>query len=207
MMKMTRKSVISSHPPASIAPGTLVVLPSDPLELQLLPNGMIRVVEGARAHQIDLRDDIVGCLGPLFDPTSDERHDGGDRKTVLDATQENGEHFVVLSAEAPANCDIQGKCGGAPLNMTLIWLRIGADLSLKSKQAFAVEDCWQSRGLDGERLDNAEWIEWREKMLSLSLGAFTMRFTEVNADSDVSGNVTYDRRAARHGLQITHAVR
>ena len=117
---------------------------------------------------------------------------------MLDVTEDNGEHFVVLSAEAPANCDVQARCGGAPLDMTLIWLEVGADLSLESKQVFAVEDCWESRALDDEPVDNGDWIEWRKRLLSLSHGAFTMRFSEFNT----SGSVTYDRRTPRSGLRI-----
>ena len=103
--------------------------------------GVVRVMDRTRGRQIDLRHDIVGCLGEVYDHTTGERFADGDKKTLLDVTEDHGEHFILLSAEAAANCDVQSRCGGAPSNVTLIWLEIAADLSLESKQAFAVEDC------------------------------------------------------------------
>jgi len=150
-------------------------------------------VAGKRVRQIDLRADIVGCRASVFRPT------------ILNVTADNGEHFVVLSAEAPANCEAEHRCGGAPDSMTLVWLAIRADLSLESKQVFVIEDCWEDRALDGEPVDNGDWDEWREKLLSQSHGAFTMNFAESTADGEVSGRVTYNRRAARSGLQITRS--
>ena len=160
--------------------------------------GIVRLKEGGRAARVNLSQDIVGCLGQLYDPTTSERFGKGEGTSrVLDVTVNQGRRFVLLMALAAANCNVQGHCGAAgEPNVTLIWLEIAADLSVVKKQTFAVVDCRNDRGVEGAPDD------WADR-LNLVDGSLTVTFTEFRGGSaDVTGTVTYSRQTADHGLSI-----
>jgi hypothetical protein len=159
--------------------------------------GIIRLEDGRHVSRVNLRQDIVGCLGQLYDPTTGERLGEGEGSSrVLDVTTNGGRRFVLLSAVAAANCNIQGRCGAAAEpNVTLIWLEIRADLSVVNKQTFAVIDCGASRGVDATD-------DWPDKLRVVN-GALTVTFHEFGASADVNGTVSYSRRTAGRGLIVS----
>lgn len=164
------------------------------------PKGVLNLTAGDRQKQVSLSRDIVGCLGELFDSSNGERLGKGEgSNTVLDVSEEDGHRFVLMSAVAAPNCNVQGACGAGGPDVTLIWLHVGADLSILEKQVFAVEDCRAPRWVEGQSDD---WF----KRVALKDGVLTLNFTEmVDAGatmSEASGRVTYDTRAARSGIQV-----
>ena len=169
------------------------------------PDAVLSVTEGSRRTQVSLRPDIAGCLGQVFDGSTGERYGSGDRRrTVLDVKEENDDRFILLSAVAAPNCNVQGRCGAADSDVTLIWLHVGADLSIKEKQVFAVENCREQRWVDDQPAD------WSDR-IALTNGVLSLKFTEVPDAAtpgipEVSGRVLYDTRAARSGLQVSRVL-
>jgi hypothetical protein len=159
--------------------------------------GIIRLEDGRHTSRADLHQDILGCLGQLYDPATGGRFGKAEgRSRVLDVTTNGGRRFVLLSAVAAANCNVQGQCGAASgPNVTLIWLEIGADLSVVNKQTFAVVDCAGARGVDA----TDDWSD----TLRLVNGALTVTFREFGASADVVGTVSYSRRTADRGLIVS----
>jgi hypothetical protein len=159
------------------------------------PGGILRLSKADRVVRIDLRRDVAGCLGEMFDPTTGERFGVGEgNNKVLDVVERDREHFVMLSAQAMPNCNIQGSCGAAPIpNVTLVWVHVAPDLSVVEKQAFAIVDCVHPRSvLDAHH-------GWQDR-LELRGGSLTLAFVE--GLDDVRGRATYDRRTPQVGIRI-----
>lgn len=179
------------------AGGPVQAAPS--LSVTWQPGGIVRLKEGPRTSRVNLSQDIAGCLGQMYDPTTGERFGKGEGKSrVLDVTTIQGRRFVLLIAPASANCNVQGRCGAADPNVTLIWLEIAADLSISRKQTFAVVDCFASRGIKGAPDD---WAD----TLSLVNGSLAITFTDFGGP-DVVGTVGYSRAAADQGLRVSGAA-
>jgi hypothetical protein len=166
-------------------------------------NGVVRVSQGRNVSRIDLSKDISGCLGRVFDGSTNERFGSGLHKThVFDVTSRDGQHFLLVGAVAAPNCNVQGQCGAGDDDVTLIWLHAGADLALVRKQVFAVEDCVYARWVEGLPDD------WSSN-LKLTAGLLMFNFTETVYDPDAgksrdfSGQAIYDRQSASDGIRIT----
>lgn len=166
--------------------------------------GIVRLSDGTRVTRVNLSDDIVGCLGQLYDRSTGEKFGPGEgRSRVLDVTELDGHRYILLTAVAAPNCNVQGRCGAGDSNVTLIWLDVAPDLSVASKKAFTVEDCVEARWVDDERDD------WRDKV-GLVDGRLTIKFKEFDRSSseraEISGRVTYERRDARIGFVVSRAA-
>jgi hypothetical protein len=168
-------------------------------------NAGVRISQGKNVSRIDLREDIIGCLGELFDGSTKQRFGSGLRKTqVLDVVGSDGQHYVLLSAATAPNCNVQGRCGAGDNDVTLIWLQVGADLAVIRKQVFAAEDCIAARWIEGMP---ENW----DSTLTLSAGSLTLSFTEDVYDrtadklQEFTGQAVYDRRSASEGIRITRA--
>ena len=168
-------------------------------------NPGVRISQGKNISRIDLREDIVGCLGDVFDGSTNKRFGSGLRKTqVLDVVDSDGHHYVLLSAATAPNCNVQGRCGAGDNDVTLIWLQIGADLAVIRKQVFAAEDCVAARWIEGMP---ENW----DSTLTLSAGSLKLSFTEDVYDrtadklQEFTGQAIYDRQSASEGLRITRA--
>ena len=166
--------------------------------------GVLRLSQSGRDATIDLSEDIVGCLGQLYDGATRERFGSGEGPNkVLDVAEVEGRRFLLLSAAAAPNCNVQGACGAGDPNVTLIWLHIAPDLSVAAKKTFTVEDCLAARWVEGEPED------WRGK-LALSDGVLALRFKEIDRRStdmaEITGRVTYDRKTPAAGIVISRAT-
>ena len=166
-------------------------------------NGIVRVSQGRNVRRIDLSRDIAGCVDRVFDSSNNERYGSGLHKTqVLDVTSRDGEHFLLLSAVAAPNCNVQGQCGAGDDNVTLIWVHVGADLAVANKQSFVLRDCVSARSVDGLPDD------WPSN-LKLTAGSLKLSFSETTYGADkveeLSGQVVYDRQSASEGIRITRS--
>jgi|SRR5215471_3951997 len=160
--------------------------------------GIVRLKEGARVSRLNVKEDIVGCLGQLFDPTTGERFGSGEGTgRVLDVATNQGRRFLLLSAAAAANCNVQGQCGAAAWpNVTLIWMEIAADLSVVRKQTFAIIDCRAPRWVDGAPDDWADTF-------GLANGALRIAFVESSGPADVHGVASYDHKTPERGISVS----
>jgi hypothetical protein len=167
--------------------------------------GVVRLTDEKKVARIDVSRDIDGCLGDLFDPVTKERLGVGESGRILDVAEVDQARFILAAAAAPPNCNVQGHCGAAGPNVTLIWLRVGRDMSLVAKQAFPVVDCIDMRSV--EDFDD----DW-PKRLKVTDGTLTIKFTELTLRSDInklaesSGSLTYDRKNASAGIQISRTA-
>ncbi len=180
--------------------------PAVALEAEWEKDAVVRLSQGHRVAWVDLQGDIEGCHGEMFDPTTGEHFGSGLGKIrVLDVAESGGQHFVLVSALAYPNCNIQGECGAAGPNVTLIWLQLGGDLSVVAKEAFTVEYCRHGRWVEGLGDD------WPFR-ISLSGGSLRLTFKEQVSDPgtegyhEVTGQVTYDRRTPAAGIQVTRVA-
>lgn len=169
--------------------------------------GIVRVSDGRYDVRFDLQEDIVGCVGQVYDRSTGERFGSGLRATrVLDSLRSGNSRFVLVSAVAAPNCNVQGRCGAGDDDVTLIWLQLADDLALVKKQVFAVEDCVYPRWVEGLPED------WRTNM-KLSSGVIKLDFIESVYDQaakkpqEYGGQVLYDRQNVSAGLQISRTAR
>ena len=168
------------------------------------PNAVLDVSAGKVAKRLLLAADVEGCLDRLFDPTTNERYGSGEgHKVILDVTESGPDRFVLIGAAAAPNCNVQGQCGAADDNITLIWLHLDAQLAIVKKQVVLVEAC-PTRYLDRAG-QPADWFE----RLSLTNGLLTLKFAEMIQSGDEfvesTSTLRYDTRAAQAGMQIERA--
>jgi hypothetical protein len=105
---------------------------------------------------------------------------------------------VLLSAIAPANCNVQGMCGAASEpNVSLIWIKLAPDLTVEDKQTVVLVDCQTDRSVEGVP------DEWATQ-LHLVEGKLKIAFRESASDGrDITGQVEYDRRTPEQGIRVT----
>jgi hypothetical protein len=164
------------------------------------PAGVVRLRDRARSSRVDLRPDIAGCQGDVFDPATEVRLGRQVRVRVLDATRRDGRDYILLIATAPPNCNIQGACGASPRpDATLVWLEIAPDLSVLRRQMFVVDHCV------GARYVRAEADDWAARV-RLTNDVLAIKFDEIGRGldgGDITGRADYDRRAPAAGIRIT----
>jgi hypothetical protein len=159
------------------------------------PKGYLQLSDGSRKRRLDLRDDVPGCIGQRYDPTTGERGAADASLIVLDTADRDGRHYVLLSAIAQPNCNVQGMCGAAAEpNVSLIWLKLKSDLTIESKQTVALVDCRTDRSVAGVKDD------WDATDLKLVDGKLRLAFDEAGA---AGGRVEYDRQSADQGIRVT----
>jgi hypothetical protein len=160
-------------------------------------DGSLVIKDGKRSVQIDVRKDLPGCVGRLYDPTDRDWHADAmlDFKLLANASGDGG-HYILLAASVSPNCNVQGQCGAADSNVGLLWLHLDPGLSLDGKQAFPIESCQDSRLVQDDRDD---WVQ----RLHFIGDLLTIDFEEPDAkDGRTTGQVIYDRRAPEAGFKI-----
>jgi hypothetical protein len=172
-------------------------------QVQVIPEspGIVRLLSAGHTNVVDLRKDISGCFGELYDSSTGERFgQAGENLRVLDVTELSGQWYVLLSGSAHPNCNVQGACGASSRpDTTLIWLHLDPQLSVVEQHTFAVEDC--RAGRTAETSDD----EWASR-LHLSRGVLLVEFRESFAGADgqdVVGQAVYDRGQPTAGIRIT----
>jgi hypothetical protein len=159
--------------------------------------GFVQLSDGPRKRRVDLRQDVPGCLGQLYDPSTGQRMRSDASLNVLDLVHREARHYVLLSAIAPPNCNVQGMCGAASEpNVSLIWLKLAPNLTVEEKQAVVLVDCRTDRSVEGVPEDWATHLR-------LVDGKLLLAFRESGADGkDVSARVEYDRRMPEQGIHV-----
>jgi len=172
-----------------IKPGRLIVTPE--------PAGFVQLASGAAHVRVDLRGDVPGCLGERYDPTTGERSGSDAALEVLDISNRAGRSYILLSAVAPPNCNVQGMCGAAPQpNVSLIWLKVTSEMTVEDKQTVVVEDCRTDRSVEGLPDDWAEHLRTGD-------GKLRITFRQSGpAGQDVTGTAEYDRRSPEAGIRL-----
>jgi hypothetical protein len=181
--------------PQAVAGTSETQLPS--LTVQGRSDGSLVINDAKRSVQIDVRKDLPGCVGQLYDPTDRGWHADAmlDFKLLDDATR-NGGHYVLFAASVSPNCNVQGQCGAADSNVALLWLNLDPGLSVEDKQAFPIESCQDSRLVQDDRDD------WVQKLHFIG-DLLTIDFEEPDAkDGRTTGQFIYDRRAPEAGFKI-----
>lgn len=160
--------------------------------------GFVQLSRGADHIRLDLRDDIPGCLGERYDPTTGETFESGDTLRVLDVSDRGGRHYVLMLAIAEPNCNVQGRCGGAPSpNLNLIWIKVTPELVVEEKQTVIVEDCETGRFVD-EVPDGWE----RQMQVPRDKLSITIRETTPDTGNAIS-RAEYDRQSPEAGIRVT----
>jgi hypothetical protein len=181
----------------SVAAGGRAAAGAPQLTVKPDRTGFVQLSDGPRKRRLDLRQDVPGCLGQLYDPSTGQRVRSDASVTVLDLVHREARHYVLLSAIAPPNCNVQGMCGAASEpNVSLIWLKLAPNLAVEEKQTVVLVDCQTDRSVE----DVPD--EWATH-LHLVDGKLGLAFRESGADGkDVSGRVEYDRRTPEVGIRV-----
>ena len=158
----------------------------------------IRIVAGTERTVVNLTDDVSGCL-ELFDPTISQRRTRQPlRIKVIDRVSKDDKHYLVLLAEAPSNCNVQGYCG-AGTDFTLIWLKLDAGLKLDRKQSALIVGCKENIYPTDPEYDSQDW-----PVIKLVRGRLTIEYG--NTIDDVVrtlSQLVYDRKFPERGFAIT----
>jgi len=156
----------------------------------------IRLVAGKERTLIDLTDDVSGCLD-VFDPHAPIAKRPLEIK-VIDRVRKDDKDYLVLLTGAQSNCNVQGFCGAA-VNLTLIWLKLGAGLKLEEKKAVVIEDCRFDIYIKDHDYDRLDYPQVR-----LVRGNLTVEYGKTLDDNDRNlSRLAYDRKSPEQGFVIT----
>ncbi len=173
----------------------------DPIRIASLNDGQFRFVKGRARTVYDLKSNISGCSGRLFDGGTGQKLGGSVRARVLDQTFKSGFGYVLMQVTTNTGCNVQGMCG-AGLSEDVIWLKFNSSLKLIARKSAMVEDCATDTELtrfDGKRIEAQGLIlETRGGVLALQ----SKRDNTAQKTSRVT-TVRYDRRMAERGLVVT----
>lgn len=179
--------------------------PADRVRVTAFPRGEFVLAEGRRAVRVNLANRLAGCTAGLYDGSDPKsRPEGGEATTrVLDLVRRGNGWFLTFQATLQANCNVMGECG-AGRAVTLVWLRLGADLRVQDRQTAVVADC--RRGLD--LVDWTGRVEGRpldgdDPALEVRGGALKAESALTRADgTEARSTVRYERARAERGLIV-----
>jgi hypothetical protein len=119
---------------------------------------------------------------------------------VIDSIRIGGTYYLLIAAGARPNCNIQGECGAADNDMTLIWLKMSEHLHLQDKQAVLIDACRQRVRLVNPVQSDA-LSQW--DALRMVRGELTVDYeTQVDISEEVKSHLVYDRSTPEKGLII-----
>jgi hypothetical protein len=188
---------------ASGAPRRLKAPPNGrmPVAVDNLNEGRIRLERAGHKLVLDLAREISGCTGRRYDLAFHEEYEPGVGFEIVDETERAPYTYLVLLATAPPNCNVEGHCGAGGPDSTLVWLKVGKDLSLAGKQAFVIDDCRADRLSnvlaedDPEDLDfgtiQAKDLPWIGDLLQI----------EYQEGDGPAHHLLYDRQNPESGLR------
>jgi hypothetical protein len=163
----------------------------------------IRIVAGTERTLVNLTDDISGCLD-LFDPILSQRRITQRRINrplgikVIDKVRKDDKYYLVLLAEAQANCNVQGYCG-AGSDHTLIWLKLAAGLKLEEKQSAVTEDCKSNIYVADRTVDRLYKL-----VIKLVRGRLAIEYgNTIDDEVRTLSQLVYDRKFPERGFVIT----
>lgn len=133
----------------------------NPVQLTAFPLGIFSVQAGPLSRRLDLSGDLPGCTSGTFnilDPKSlptGGAYDsdptfvtGGAADTrVIDLVRRDPFWYLTFQARLPSNCSVQGRCGGGTL-LSLVWLKLSAQLEVAAKQVETLSDCYTDTALN-----------------------------------------------------------
>ncbi|MBK6796480.1 MAG: hypothetical protein IPG76_06750 [Acidobacteria bacterium] len=165
-------------------------------------NTSLRLAIGADSAIVDLKNDIQGCVGKLYDSFSTMKVVGKaiPKIKVLDRVAKDNNYYVVVLTTATSNCNIQGQCGAAD-DLTLIWLKLDSRLKLEGKKAIAIEQCRAFLHLVEPELDYDG-----NTSIKLSSGKLNVKFADemdFNDEKHTLSELVYDRSLPENGFIIT----
>ena len=187
--------VVATIVPLLLLPGCRSIEAARAVRASADPYGVIRLTDGQRTNRVDVRDQMSGCFGELYDSRDGLIGFESGSLKILDVATVDRRTYVFAVASAKPNCDIQGPCGKSDrLDTTLIWLNIAPDLTVSSRQLFAVDDCRESRSVV---TNDKNWARHPR----LANGALDLTFRE-GRNNVTNGRALYEKGAPAVGIQI-----
>ncbi|MBK7600311.1 MAG: hypothetical protein IPJ07_18050 [Acidobacteria bacterium] len=165
-------------------------------------NTRLRLAIGAYSAVLDLKNDIQGCVGKLYDSVSTMKVAGKaiPKIKVLDRVAKDNNYYVVVLTTATSNCSIQGQCGAAD-DLTLIWLKLDSHLKLEGKKAIAIEQCRAFLHLLEPELEYDG-----NTSIKLSQGKLKIKFADemgFDESKHTLSELIYDRSIPENGFIVT----
>lgn len=181
---------------------------SDAIRVTAFLKGVFDLKRGNLSRRVVVP--LSGCTTGTYDGSDPKsRPSGGAAQArVIDLVSHGGFWYLTMQATLNSGCNVQG-LNGACSEVTLLWLKLSADLRLAAKQAESVSSCadqttltgWSGAGPD----QDLEFPSPAALGLSRGVLAFTYQTPEtldVNAEFKNVYTLRYDHAAPERGLRV-----
>jgi hypothetical protein len=180
---------------------------SDPVKITAFPNGIFKFRQGKLNGSINLQGGLAGCTTGTYDGSNPKsKPEGGAASTrVIDQIRKDAFWYVTFQTVLGSGCNVQGLCGAGEA-VTLVWLKMDANLKLMAKKAVILEEC----------LTNTSLTEWSGRKpgdgsdglvpkLNLLGGKLELRFEseDYNTNQKTISSLRYERRSLEKGLIVS----
>ena len=176
----------------------------DPIQITSLNDGRFRFTTASRRAVYNLRANINGCTGTIFDFSTGKKFGGSVRARVIDQVSKPGLTYVVMQVTTNTGCNVQGMCG-AGTTTDLIWLKFDANLKIITRASAMVADCATSTGITEINNKPAVGLEDQELKLEMRGGVLQLRYQDDDFTKKITTVTTlrYDRKMPERGLLIS----
>lgn len=169
---------------------------TDPVRLTRTTGSNVRLAGGGKTRVVVLPG-LDGCLGELYDPTTDSRYRADPTIRVLDETSVLGRVYVLVQTTANSGCNVQGYCG-AGSESSLVWLEVDAKtLRITQSRTQPLVSCFDEWTLTDPVVEGYD-----EQQLNMRDGRLdiTAERSDFEHKETTTVRVTYDRRKPRAGF-------
>lgn len=175
--------------------------------------GKITVSKGKTRSIIDLSTDVAGCVSvpKEFKKELDKKGCTSPPATfeLVDATEKNGQTFLILTADAQENCNVCGRCGASEAT-TFIWLKLDAKLKLLERKNIPIEYCGLNISMIQPLSDFNEKTQEETLNVPFKDNVMTIEFERTIFGDEANGNkdvfefthIEYDRTKPENGFVI-----
>jgi uncharacterized protein len=132
-------------------------------QIRYLGNKKVKLTYGNLKKIINLGGHIGGCLGKLYDFTTNESIASAPGIGIVSILKKPKITTLLLITTTSPNCNIQGQCG-AGVHTDLIALTISDKLDIVSLNSFTLDDCYSRQSNYG---DLAEWENIIKDMVAI----------------------------------------
>jgi hypothetical protein len=165
--------------------------------VESLKGGRIRIERVGRRKVVNLAREVSGCTGELYDLTTGERSEPAVEFELLDETEKDSQTYLLLLATAPPNCNVQGVCGAAEPDATILWVKLAKNLSPAETKAVVINSC---AGFVTLSIDFGDELELHAADLPWTGDTLTVAFAD-GQDGPVR-QLVYDRGNPAAGLRV-----
>lgn len=164
-----------------------------------LDNGKIKLSYGKLSKIFNLTDHISGCLGNLYDPSSNETIKSSPSVDIVLMSKKSKITTLLLFVTTSPNCNIQGQCG-AGTNADLIALSITDKLNRIYINSFSLDNCYSGRS--SKYAEDEEFYDNYGVNMSAIIRNMKSKIKIEFNESNVSNMVMFDMKEPSKGFIV-----